>query len=91
VGIAHVTLAVLSARFAEKVSKLRTSVLAEKMPMNGWTALLWTFFAAFLPGVVALAIPPVVVLVTGLPVVPVMFNHMYKRALQERHALSAEH
>lgn len=37
---------------------------------------------------VALAIPPVVVLLTGLPIVPAMFIVMYRRALEERRALS---
>lgn len=87
VGIAHVVLALLCARFAQRVGDTPLQLLSAKSPMSGWAVLGWTIVASCIPGLIAFAIPVVVVLITGVAFVPLMFRFMYRRALAERTAL----
>lgn len=87
VGLAHVALAVLGLYFARKVRDASFSQLSAASPVGGWAALGITVAVSLVPGVIALAIPPILVLITGLPIVPGLFRHMYRTALEERRAL----
>ncbi|MEZ4310740.1 MAG: hypothetical protein R3F14_22075 [Polyangiaceae bacterium] len=87
VGLAHGVLAVLCARFASRVADAPLASLAEKSPQSGWGALGWTVLASLVPGLVAIAIPPILVAVTGAMFVPHMFKYMHRRAVEERRAL----
>ena len=90
VGIAHLVLAYQCGRFAGALADTPLRELSREAPGKGWGALGYTVVAACLPGILAFAIPVLLVAVTGLLFVPWMFGHMYRRALQEREALDAE-
>jgi hypothetical protein len=90
VGLAHLVLAYQAWRFASKVVATPTWSLEHRNPMDGWGALGWTVAGSLVPGLIAIAIPPVLVFLTGLVFVPASFRFMYRRALQERLLLEAE-
>lgn len=90
VGIAHLVLAYQAWRFANKIAATPTGNLEHRNPMDGWGALGWTVAGSLVPGLIAIAIPPVLVFLTGLVFVPLSFRTMYRRALQERLLLEAE-
>jgi hypothetical protein len=90
VGVAHATLAILCCVFAGKVSRASLVFLKSKSPMSGWGVLGWTVLASCLPGLIAFAIPVVVVLVTGLLFIPWMFGSMHRTVVDERIALAAD-
>lgn len=90
VGIAHIVLAYQCGRFAGALADTPLRELSRETPAKGWGALGYTILAACLPGIVAFAIPVLLVAVTGLLFVPWMFGHMYRRVLQEREDLAAE-
>jgi hypothetical protein len=87
VGVAHLVLCGVSVYFAREVARSSTLLLEHKIPVSGWAALGLTIAGACLPGVIAIAIPPVLVAVTGALFVPAMFNFMHRRAIAERRAL----
>jgi hypothetical protein len=90
VGVAHVVLAVMGFRFAAKAASMSTQDLSRKMPISGWAVWGWTIFGSIFPGVIALAIPVVLVAVTGVVFIPAMYSAMYRAALDERRALGIE-
>lgn len=87
VAIAHLTLACLCGRFADKVGASSLVALSRSTPMSGWAAFGWTVLASCLPGIVALAIPPLIVAATGIVFIPYMFRFMHGRVVDERTAL----
>lgn len=87
VGIAHVVLALQGARFASEAAKMPTYQLDHRSPVSGWAALGYTVVGSLLPGVFALAIPPLVVFATGIVFVPWMFWSMRRRLASERRLL----
>lgn len=87
VGVAHLTLACLCGRFADKVGASSLVALSRSTPMSGWAAFGWTVLASCLPGIVALAIPPLIVAATGIVFIPYMFRFMHGRVVDERTAL----
>lgn len=90
VGIAHATLAYLCGRFADKVGASSLVALSHRSPMSGWAAFGWTVLASCLPGIVALAIPPMIVAATGIVFIPYMFRFMHGRVVDERTALELD-
>jgi hypothetical protein len=86
-GFAHVTLAVLGWRYANKLRAW--DHVREDAPGGGWAAWGWTILASCLPGIIALAIPPIVVALTGLLFIPATFTFMRWRVSQERFVLAA--
>lgn len=87
VGISHMTLAYLCGRFADKVGASSLVALSHSTPMSGWAAFGWTVLASCVPGIIALAIPPMLVAATGIAFIPYMFRFMHGRVVDERTAL----
>jgi hypothetical protein len=87
VGHAHVALAVCCWRFAGRVRSMHTAELARDSNADWTRAMGVAFVCALVPGVVLLAIPPVLSLVTGILFVPLMFLRMRRRVLLERRLL----
>lgn len=79
VGHAHITLAVMAARY---VRQLRNPV-AGKEPSWG-TAFGWTILVTCLPGVILFAVPPLVSVFTALAFVPLLFAFLKGRVQSER-------
>lgn len=89
VGVAHAVLAFMAWRFASKIAATPTRSLHGGSPVSGWAALGWTVVGSLVPGVIALAIPPVLVFLTGALFIPASFGFLYRRALRERVALES--
>jgi hypothetical protein len=85
VGLAHLTLAVMSYRFARRLH--RGLVLAADR--ESLLALCVTIAAGCVPGVFFAGIPPILVAITGLLFVPASFLAMERRQRRERGLLSA--
>ena len=86
-GVAHVTLAVLGVRFAQR---LRESLGAgDGRTPSVWAPLMWTILAGCVPGVVLYLVPPTLVAVTGLVFIPAAFTLMRARVRSERRVLDA--
>lgn len=89
VGIAHGVLAYQAWRFAGIAEQMPTRRLEVESPIGGWAALGWTVLGSLLPGLIALAIPPVIVFLTGALFVPYSFNAMHRRLVEERDILES--
>jgi uncharacterized membrane protein YhdT len=87
-GVAHVTLALLGCRYAKKLRAWDHE--RDDAPTAGWSALGWTILASCVPGIVALAIPPLLVALTGFVFVPATFGFMRWRTTEERLVLAAK-
>lgn len=80
VGHAHITLAVLAARY---VRQLRNPIESGKEPSWG-TAFGWTILVTCLPGVILFAVPPLISVFTALAFVPFLFAFLKSRVQGER-------
>jgi hypothetical protein len=89
VGHAHLALLVCAVRWACLLRARATGELCSDVTRSWGLALLVAGGAACLPGVVLLAIPPLLVLGTGLLFVPWMFIAMARGIERERFALEA--
>lgn len=81
VGLAHVTLALLSLRFARRLYR---GTLARTAEHEALRAVGLTTLSACLPGILWLGIPPVLVAITGLLFVPAAFVVIERCCLRER-------
>jgi hypothetical protein len=89
VGHAHLALLVCAVRWAWRLPRVDTYEL-QVCRGQGWgKALLVSAGVACLPGVVLLAIPPILVAVTGLAFVPLMYHLTARTIERERTALQA--
>jgi hypothetical protein len=88
VGHCHLVLAYLGWRFARTMRSWSTQVLVGKRHREGWVAWGITTAVSFVPGIILLAIPPILVAVTGL-FVPIVFYAMTVRVAAERGTLEA--
>jgi hypothetical protein len=89
VGHAHLALLVCAVRWAYRLRSVETRMLRVGLGRAWGTALLVSGGVACLPGVVLLAIPPILVLLTGMAFVPLMY-HLTARMIEgERRALEA--
>lgn len=88
VGHAHVALAVCAFRYATGLVATDSEFLSVRKH-DGWLRA-WgvTALAAALPGVVLIAIPPILVLVTGIVFIPPAWLVMRSRIAKERAALA---
>jgi hypothetical protein len=86
-GIAHLTLALLGWRFANKLRGWDHE--SHDAPKGGWAAWGWTILASCVPGIIAFAIPPLIVAVTGAVFIPATYSFMRSRISDERHVLAA--
>jgi hypothetical protein len=89
VGHAHLALLVCAVRWACRLRSVETGMLWVGVGRAWGTALLVSGGIACLPGVVLLAIPPILVLVTGLAFVPLMYHWTARTIERERRALEA--
>ena len=89
VGHAHLALLVCAVRWAYKLRSVETVQLRIGLGRGWGTALLVSAGVACLPGIVLLAIPPLLVLVTGLAFVPLMYHWTASTLARERMALEA--
>ena len=89
VGHAHLALLVGAVRWARRLRACPTVALRSDLTASWGLALLVSAGVACLPGVVLLAIPPILVLATGLLFVPWMFMAMARSIERERLALDA--
>jgi hypothetical protein len=87
VGLAHLVLAALGLRFGAQRCSRSTTHWGDDAA-SGMKAVALTVLAACLPGVVLIAIPPVLVAVTGAVFVPLTFHRAGKRLDAERAALA---
>ena len=86
VGHAHLFLAVAAAHFAWKLRRGNPDALKN----YGWKVYGLTVLVSAVPGVVLLALPPVVTALTGLIFVPAMFAWARHVAAREREVLHME-
>jgi hypothetical protein len=85
VGHAHLTLMALAIAFSRKMARLETDQLARLSIHREWgKALGITVAVSAVPGVILLAVPPVLSAITGVVFVPFMFALMRRRVLSER-------
>jgi hypothetical protein len=89
VGHAHLALLVCAVRWAYKLRSVETAKLRVGLGRAWGTALLVSAGVACLPGIVLLAIPPLLVVVTGLAFVPLMYHRTALALDRERRALEA--
>lgn len=89
VGVAHGVLVYLAWRFARIAAESPTRHLERQRPVGGWAALGWTVAGSLLPGIIAIAIPPVIVFLTGALFVPYSFHAMHRRLVEERNLLES--
>jgi hypothetical protein len=89
VGHAHLALLVCAVRWAYRLRTMETLELQIGRGRGWGTALLVSGGLACLPGIVLLAIPPLLVLVTGLAFVPLMYHVTARTLVRERQALEA--
>jgi hypothetical protein len=87
VGHAHLVTAWQAWKFARTLHGLDKDEL--RVPRrDGWRALWVTFGWSFFPGAILLLIPPILVLVTGLVVIPFTWASMQRRVGLERRLLT---
>lgn len=86
VGLAHITLAALSVRFARK---LHRGTLTRSPEREALRAVGFTTLAACVPGFAWLGIPPIIVAITGLLFVPAAFAVIARCRGFERAVLAA--
>jgi len=89
VGHAHLALLVCAVRWAYKARSVETAKLRVGLGRAWGTALLVSAGVACLPGIVLLAIPPLLVVVTGLAFVPLMYHWTARVLDHDRLALEA--
>lgn len=88
VGHCHLVLAYLGWRFARNMRSWSTQILADKRHREGLVAWAITVAVSCFPGIILIAIPPILVAVTGF-FVPIAFYVMARRVVSERMALEA--
>lgn len=89
VGHAHLALLVAAVRWAVKLRTLPTDLIRIDVHRRWGVALLVATGIACIPGIVLLAIPPILVAVTGLLFVPAMYLVTARNLAVERAALEA--
>lgn len=87
VGHAHLALALCAALFARKLRGTPGVLIAEGTGRAGWRALGVAALVAAVPGIVLLAVPPVLVFVTGALFVPASFAAAGRCVVRERRML----
>jgi hypothetical protein len=88
VGHAHLVLCICCIRYARIIRRSSAEDLLARGDRDWWRALGFTTAAAAIPGVMLLAVPPVLTLVTGLVFIPAMFRTIRSHVLEERAALA---
>lgn len=90
VGHAHVALAICAGLFGRKIARLESDELAALPVRKEWWRTLWICVGvASVPGVILLAVPTVLAIVTGLAVMPLMFLVARSVLMRERMVIEA--
>jgi hypothetical protein len=89
VGHAHVALAVTCWMWAKRVAATPTEELIAGKPRGWGKSLAAAFVCGLVPGVVLLAVPPALVIITGLVFIPAMYSAMHHQVTSERAAIAA--
>ena len=89
VGHAHVALAVCCWRFARRARSLESVELMDRGNKDWGTGLGVALACSAVPGIVLIALPPLVTLVTGLAFIPAMYVVMRRKLVNERLTLDA--
>lgn len=92
VGHAHAALAICAGRYGAKIARAATTELTDEERIRqqtgatrDWVKTLWIAVGvASVPGVVLLAVPTILAIVTGLAVIPLMFGVAKRTLLHER-------
>jgi hypothetical protein len=89
VGHAHLALMIMAIRFAKKLRRATLDELTRMSVHREW-ARAWgiTIGVACVPSILLLAIPPILVAVTGIAFIPLMFILVHKRLVAERLVLA---
>ena len=85
VGHAHLALAALAVAFGRKLTKLNGEGIGS-LPIHRAWAKAWgiTIIVSAVPGLLLLAVPPILTAITGLAFIPFMFVFMRRRLMDER-------
>jgi hypothetical protein len=87
VGHAHLVLAIFCTLWAFRLRVVSTDEIRSGV-RKGWaSALGWTTAASCIPGLILVAIPPLLVVLTGIVFIPAMFHVMARTVERERLAL----
>jgi hypothetical protein len=89
VGHAHLALAACCWRFARRARSLASVELMNRGNKDWGTALGVALACSAVPGIVLIALPPLITLVTGLAFIPAMYLVMRRRLINERLTLEA--
>lgn len=88
VGHAHIALVACAALFARKMRRLDDEGLGKLRIAPEWAkALGMAVLVAAVPGVLLLAVPPLLAAVTGIAFIPLMYIFMHRRLTNERAVL----
>ncbi len=87
VGHAHLALAALAVAFGRRLTKLTGEGIGSLSIHRAW-ARAWgiTIVVSAVPGLLLLAVPPILTAITGLAFIPFMFVFMRRRVMDERSA-----
>jgi hypothetical protein len=89
VGVPHLTLAVCSFFFARKIRRLDVEQVQQLGHVEAVKALGITTLVSLFPGIFLVAIPTILVALTGAIFVPAVFRSMRNRVIEERITLEA--
>ena len=88
VGHAHLVLCLCCWSYARRVRSSTADELARRGHRDWARALGFTTLAAAVPGLLLLAVPPVLTAVTGVFFIPFMYGHLRSHVIEERASLS---
>lgn len=89
VGHAHLTLCVCCFFYARRLHRGAEADLLTRRSRDWVIALGFTVLTASVPGIILLGAPPAITAVTGLVFIPLLFNTMRARVIEERAAVRA--
>ncbi len=89
VGHAHLALAICCWRYARRARSLTSEELMDRGNKDWGTGLGVALACSAVPGIVLIALPPLVTLVTGLAFIPAMYVVMRRKLVNERLTLDA--
>lgn len=88
VGLAHLALVAMAVRYAVRIGKMSVEAFRAASPNRDWVvAYCVAILASCVPGILLMAVPPAISLVTGLAFIPFMFRWARSCILRERDAI----
>jgi hypothetical protein len=86
VGHAHLVLCICCARYAGLIRSSNSAALSARGERDWTRALGFTTLAAAIPGVLLMAVPPILTFVTGIVFIPAMYKTLRNHVVSERAA-----